>query len=296
MIFVLALTFGFTADVEEASAQSCDVTSAQFRTNREVNSIFYDDENTPYVYIDIVTANCSGETIQVSITEDDAGVDDDVNGTLGMGQTCNETNPSCMDNRVISITGNETTLSLRAGEDECQSAGNPDCDYHIETWDEVDSGYEWESGLQLNYNCDGACQNNWQYLGTLTPFGASDQGDQDDDGDAGVDEGADASVDENSIGIQATNYDLSLNNPLAGTIDSIPQLLQKIVNVIIKVSIPIVAMAIVFSGFLFVTARGSDEQLKKAKQVLLYAVIGGLILMASWLIAEAIYSALTSFD
>ncbi len=93
-----------------------------------------------------------------------------------------------------------------------------------------------------------------------------------------------------------TVIDLGLTNPLAGTIDNLPQLFQKIVEIIIKIGIPLVAIAILYSGFLFVTARGNDSQLKTAKNALLFAVIGGLILLASWLVAEAIRDAIMTIN
>ena len=47
---------------------------------------------------------------------------------------------------------------------------------------------------------------------------------------------------------------------------------------------------IVYSGFLFVTARGSEDKLKTAKRALLYSVIGTAILLGAWVIAEVIAS------
>lgn len=91
-----------------------------------------------------------------------------------------------------------------------------------------------------------------------------------------------------------TVIDLNIPNPLAGTVDSLPQLFQQIVQIIISVGIPLIAIALVYSGFLFVSARGSDENIKHAKTVFTYAVIGGLILLASWLVAGAVKDALTS--
>ena len=46
-----------------------------------------------------------------------------------------------------------------------------------------------------------------------------------------------------------------------------------------------VALAIIYCGFLFVSARGNTEKLTKAKEALLYTVIGAAILLGSWAIA-----------
>jgi hypothetical protein len=57
---------------------------------------------------------------------------------------------------------------------------------------------------------------------------------------------------------------------------------------VIKIGIPIVALAIIYSGFLFVAAQGNSEKLKEAKRALMYSLIGAAILLGSWAIAQLI--------
>ena len=80
-----------------------------------------------------------------------------------------------------------------------------------------------------------------------------------------------------------------IKNPL-GCIDSIPDLIRIILEGALKIGIPIVALAIIYSGFLFVFARGNDEKLKTAKDALFYSIIGAAVLLGSWAIAEMIAS------
>ncbi len=56
----------------------------------------------------------------------------------------------------------------------------------------------------------------------------------------------------------------------------------------LKVGIPIIALAIIYCGFLFVSARGNSEKLGKAKSSLMYTLIGAAILLGSWAIAITI--------
>src|SRR3989338_122668 len=56
----------------------------------------------------------------------------------------------------------------------------------------------------------------------------------------------------------------------------------------IKTGLPVIALAIVYSGFLFVEARGNAEKLNKAKKALLYTMVGAAILLGSWAIAKLI--------
>ncbi len=78
-----------------------------------------------------------------------------------------------------------------------------------------------------------------------------------------------------------------LCNPLGAT-STLPELIKTILQGALKIGIPIVALAIIYSGFLFVFARGNSEKLGKAKDTLLYTLIGAAILLGSWAIAEMV--------
>jgi len=78
-------------------------------------------------------------------------------------------------------------------------------------------------------------------------------------------------------------------NPVP-SITSIPNLIQTLLTGVLQIGIPIVALAIIYCGFLFVKARGKPEEITKAKDALLYTIIGAAILLASWSIAQMISS------
>ena len=77
-------------------------------------------------------------------------------------------------------------------------------------------------------------------------------------------------------------------NPLGSNISTIPGFIQAILTGAIEIGIPVVSLAIIYSGFLFVFARGNSEKLNKAKDTLLYTLIGAAILLGSWAIAQLI--------
>ena len=88
----------------------------------------------------------------------------------------------------------------------------------------------------------------------------------------------------------------------AGTIDnplgpngatSIPAFIQILLTGALKIGIPIVALAVIYCGFLFVAARGNSEKLTKAKDALLYTLIGAAILLGSYAIATLIQATVT---
>lgn len=78
-------------------------------------------------------------------------------------------------------------------------------------------------------------------------------------------------------------------NPLASKgINSLQGFIKILLEGVLKIGIPIVALAIIYCGFLFVAARGNSEKLGKAKDALLYTLIGAAILLGSWAIAQLI--------
>ncbi len=83
-------------------------------------------------------------------------------------------------------------------------------------------------------------------------------------------------------------------NPLASRgINDIPGFIKALLEGVLKIGIPIIALAIIYCGFLFVAARGNSEKLTKAKDALLYTLIGAAILLGSWAIAQMISATVT---
>lgn len=69
---------------------------------------------------------------------------------------------------------------------------------------------------------------------------------------------------------------------------SINEVIKKILEGVIKIGIPIIALMIIYCGFLFVSARGNSKELETAKRSLTYTLIGAAILLGSWAIAQLI--------
>lgn len=78
-----------------------------------------------------------------------------------------------------------------------------------------------------------------------------------------------------------------LCNPIPD-VTSIPGLIEKILTNVLKIGIPVIALAIIYCGFLFVSARGKPEAITKARDALLYTLIGAAILLGSWAIATVL--------
>ena len=83
--------------------------------------------------------------------------------------------------------------------------------------------------------------------------------------------------------------DPTLSNPL--TTDSITGILDKVVDFLLTLAAPIAVVMTIYAGYLFLTAGDKQEQVKTARQTLLYVVIGVAVLILS----KGIVSLVNSF-
>lgn len=86
---------------------------------------------------------------------------------------------------------------------------------------------------------------------------------------------------------------MELANPLKAK--SIDEFILNIIEVIMVFLIPIIVLYIMYAGFLFVTARGNATQIADAKRALLYAIIGGVIVVGAKLIIDVIQGTVDAF-
>ncbi len=84
------------------------------------------------------------------------------------------------------------------------------------------------------------------------------------------------------------NITTKIENPLGDKITDIPKFIQEAIKIVLTVGIPLIALAIIYTGFLFVEAQGNPEKLSKAKKALIYTLIGGALLLGAFVIANAI--------
>ncbi len=68
----------------------------------------------------------------------------------------------------------------------------------------------------------------------------------------------------------------------------IPEFLFKIIDILLVFVLPIIIIFIMYAGFLFVTANGNTEQISTARSALLWAVVGGVIVLGARVILEVI--------
>lgn len=79
----------------------------------------------------------------------------------------------------------------------------------------------------------------------------------------------------------------TLINPLSAGTD-LPTLLQGILGFVVKIGAVVVVLMLVYVGFLFATAGGEPGKITKAKEALLWTIVGALILLGAQAIASGI--------
>lgn len=89
-------------------------------------------------------------------------------------------------------------------------------------------------------------------------------------------------------GSNTLNINTTINNPLGDELKDIPSFIEAIINIILVIGVPIVTLAIIYSGFLFVSAAGNPEKLKNAKTTFIYTLIGAALLLGAFVLSKAI--------
>ena len=85
-----------------------------------------------------------------------------------------------------------------------------------------------------------------------------------------------------------TPINVKINNPFKGG-DDLASVVDTILkDVVMPLSAVLVVLAIIYSGFKFVTAQGNPAKITEAKTGLLYVLIGAAVLLGAVGISEAI--------
>lgn len=84
-------------------------------------------------------------------------------------------------------------------------------------------------------------------------------------------------------------------NELEG-FDCVLNIVKSVLKLIFRIGIPVIVVAIIYTGYLFIAAQGNPKKLEDAKQTLLWVLVGSAIILGAGLIAEAISGTLKSIE
>ena len=90
---------------------------------------------------------------------------------------------------------------------------------------------------------------------------------------------------------------LGLDNPLQ--FDSVAEFVSAALKAMVMIALPIVSLFLVIAGFMFIKAQGNEGKLSEAKKNFVYVILGALLIMGAWVIANIIagtVSQLTATD
>lgn len=86
---------------------------------------------------------------------------------------------------------------------------------------------------------------------------------------------------------------VSIDNPLRA--NSITEFFTQLIEILLIFAVPIIVFFIILAGFKFVTAQGNENTLGEAKRALLYAIVGGLLILGAFLILQVIQATVGAF-
>ena len=82
---------------------------------------------------------------------------------------------------------------------------------------------------------------------------------------------------------------VKLENPLAsGGIHTVKDLIDVLLEIMVAIGTPIAVLAIIYCGFLFVKAQGKPEDLKAAREIFMWTIVGVVILLGAQLLETVI--------
>ena len=77
------------------------------------------------------------------------------------------------------------------------------------------------------------------------------------------------------------------------TVCNIAELAQNVLNTGIFIAVFLSAVLFAWAGFKYLSAAGSDGQVKEARGIFLNVLIGLLIILAAWLVVDALMATMT---
>ena len=95
------------------------------------------------------------------------------------------------------------------------------------------------------------------------------------------------------VGDTGDKSSVSITNPLKSK--TLLEFLNSILDVIMVFAVPIIVFFIIYAGFKFVMARGNETEITTAKNALLFAVIGGVIILGAKVILSVISGTISQF-
>lgn len=101
-------------------------------------------------------------------------------------------------------------------------------------------------------------------------------------------------VTDNQSPAVTNNSTFQLKDPLG--IKNFCDLVKSLLNIVMAIGVPIAVLFLVWSGFRFILARGSQQGLADAKKNFYFVIIGIAIFLGAWTLATVISATIQTLD
>ncbi len=81
----------------------------------------------------------------------------------------------------------------------------------------------------------------------------------------------------------------TLGNPVPKAGLTLEDFIYLLLDILLLVALPALAIGILYGGFLLVTAAGNETEVTKAKQWILWSLVGGIIILGAKVIAGVVF-------
>lgn len=88
---------------------------------------------------------------------------------------------------------------------------------------------------------------------------------------------------------------VTLSNPAPGAGATLQDFVYLLIDIIQWVALPVLALCIIYAGFILVSAGGNDEQVTKGKLWILWTLVGVAIVLGSRVIADIVFGTASLF-
>jgi hypothetical protein len=158
-LLIIVLSTNIIISNTSFAAEVCTINSAEFNPSGEQTEFWFKEKQTS-VNINVSTTNCVGKSISLTLSEED---------TLVGNWRDDDLTDSKLEDRSIPVPSDDFKIILRAGEEECGANYlSFDCDiYFVLKAEGGNYGSHDKPKGFLYYECDGACNENWELISPL---------------------------------------------------------------------------------------------------------------------------------
>jgi len=88
---------------------------------------------------------------------------------------------------------------------------------------------------------------------------------------------------------------VTLGNPTPGAGSTLEDFVYLLIDIVQWVALPVLAVCIIYAGFILVSAGGNEQQITKGKLWIIWTLVGAAIVLGSRVIADIVFGTASSF-